>query len=332
MLIDFLLVLLGLSELLFGVYATLALLNHPNIASVMQRRLLGTSFALVLLATLAALFLPAWRWGAQAAFAAAALLFLAAWTRVEPSDDREWMSDVARTARATITDSAITFHNVRNFDYRSPTEFDEVWEDRGYRLDRLVGVDLFSSHWMGPAVAHVFVSFDFGVDGRIAISIEVRRERGEHFSWLLGLFRHFELVFVVADERDLVRLRTNHRKRQPEQVYRYRLTGTPEMARHFLLAFAQRINAAAERPEFYNTLTTNCTNTVWELAEMNPGRVPFSWKLMISGYAAEYLYDQGRLDGSVSFAELTRLGHVNARAQAADRAPDFSERIRAPLP
>lgn len=332
MLTVFGLVLLGLGELLFGAYATLALLHHPHIANATLRRLLAVAFALVLLATLAALCLPDWRWGAQAAFAVTALLFLGAWTRVEPSDDRLWMSDVARTARATVTDSTITFHNLRNFDYRSPTEFDEVWEERSYRLDQLVGVDLFSSHWMGPRVAHVIVSFDFGPDGRVAISIEVRREQGEHFSWLLGLFRHYELVFVVADERDVIRLRTNHRKRQPEQVYRYRLTGTPEMARHFLLAYAARINAAAERPEFYNTLTTNCTNTIWELAEMNPGRVPFSWKLMISGYAAEYLYDQGRLDRSMSFAELSRQGHVNARAQAADRAPDFSERIRAPLP
>lgn len=324
------LVMLGLSELVFGAYATLALLNHPDIASATLRRLLGGLFALVLVVALVALFLPAWRWQAQAAFALAALLFLLAWAQVAPSGDREWMPDVARTARATITDTTITFHNVRNFDYRSPTEFDEAWDDRTYRLDLLAGVDLFSSHWMGPRVAHVFVSFDFGVDGRIAISIEVRRERGEQFSWLRGLFRHFELAFVVADERDVVRLRTNHRKRQPEQVYRYRLTGTPEMARHFLLSFARRSNAAAERPEFYNTLTTNCTNTMWELAEMNPGRVPFSWKLLISGYAAEYLYDQGRLDSSVPFAELTRQGHVNARALAADRAPDFSERIRAP--
>jgi hypothetical protein len=326
------LVLLGLGELLFGIYGTLALLNHPHIASVALRRLLAASFALVLLVALTTLPLPAWRWGAQFAFAGAALLFLVAWMRVEPSDDRLWMSDVARTARATVTDSTITFHNVRNFDYRSPTEFDEVWEERSYRLDQLAGVDLFSSHWMGPRVAHVIVSFDFGGGGRIAISIEVRREQGEHFSWLRGLFRHFELIFIVADERDVIRLRTNHRKREPEQVFRYRLTGTPEMARHFLLAYARRINAAAERPEFYNTLTTNCTNTIWELAEMNPGRVPFSWKLMISGYAAEYLYDQGRLDRSVSFAELSRLGHINSRAQAADRAPDFSERIRAPLP
>jgi hypothetical protein len=324
------LVVLGIVEALFGAYATLALVHHPNVASAWLRWSLGAAFAVVLMATLVALTLPEWRWIAQAGFVCTALLFLVAWTRVEPSDDRLWMTDVARTARATITDSTITLHNVRNFDYLSPTEFVERWEERSFRLDRLVGVDLFSSHWMGPTVAHVIVSFDFGEDGRIAISIEVRREQGEHFSFMRGLFRHFELIFIVADERDVVRLRTNHRKRQPEQVYRYRLTGTPEMANHFLLAFAARINAAAERPEFYNTLTTNCTNTIWELAEMNPGRVPFSWKLMISGYAAEYLYDQGRLDRSKPFAELKRLGHINARARAADRAPDFSERIRAP--
>lgn len=324
------LTLLALCELLFGAYATLALIHHPNLPSAVQRWSLGGLFAAVLLAALATLPAPELRWTAQAVFALAALLFLVAWTRVEPSDDRLWMSDVARTARATLTDTTLTFHNVRNFDYHGPDEFDEVWEDRTYRLDSLVGVELFSSHWMGPTVAHVIVSFNFGAEGRIAVSIEVRREKGEHFSFLRGLFRHFELIFIVADERDVVRLRTNHRRRQPEQVYHFRLTGTPEMARHFLLAFARRINAAAERPEFYNTLTTNCTNTIWELAELNPGRVPYSWKLLISGYAAEYLYDQGRLDRSVPFEELKRRGHINARALAADRAPDFSARIRAP--
>ena len=326
------LVLLGLSELLLGAYITLALLNHPELASGALRLALSGLFALVLLAALVALCLPEWRWHAQAGLGLAVARVLIAWAQVEPSNEREWIPEVARAPRATLTDGAVTFHDVRNFDYRSETDFTPAWYDRTYRLDRLQGVDLWSVYWMGPAIAHLFVTFDFGEDGKVAISIEARKARGEGYSSLLGFFRHYELVFIVADERDVVRVRTNYRRDPPEAVYRYSLTGGKEMARHFLLSYAARINAVAARPEFYNTFTTNCTTTIWQLAEVNPGRVPFTWKVLVSGFAAEYLYEQGRLDSSVPFEELTRRGHVNARAQAADQAPDFSERIRAPAP
>jgi hypothetical protein len=326
------LVALGLIELLVGAYAALALLNHPDVTSATLRQALGAAFALVLVGALVALGVRAWRWRAQAALGVAFALFLAAWAQVEPSNDREWIPEVARAPRATVTDTTITFHDVRNFDYRTETDFTPAWYDRTYRLDRLQGVDLWSVYWMGPAIAHMFVSFDFGEDGKVAVSIEARKSKGEGYSTVLGFFRHYELYFVVADERDVVRVRTNYRKDPPEDVYRYRLAADREMARRFLLSYVERINAVADHPEFYSTLTTNCTTTIWQLAQANPGRVPFSWKVLVSGYAAEYLYEQGRLDTSVPFEELTRRGHVNARAQAADQAPDFSERIRAPAP
>jgi hypothetical protein len=323
------LVLLGLAELLFGLYATLALLNHPEIASVALRQVLAGAFALVLIVTMVALFVAAWRWRAQAAFAVAAVAFLVVWAQVEPGQHREWQVETARTPRVTFTDDIVTFHDVRDFDYRSDTDFTPAWYDRSYRLDRLEGVDLWAVYWMGPAIAHIMLSFDFGADGKVAVSIETRKEQGEGYSTVLGFFRHFELAFIVADERDVVRVRTNYRKDPLEQVYRYRLKTTPEEARGLLLSYARRINALAEHPEFYNTLTTNCTTTIWQLANVNAGHVPLSWKVLASGYAPEYLYEQGRLDGAVPFAELTARGHVNARAIAADQAADFSERIRA---
>lgn len=319
---------LGLGELLFGAFIVLALLNHPEVESGTLRALLGGLFALLLVAVLVALFVPAWRWQGQAAFGVATALFLIAWAQVEPSNDREWITEVARAPRATVTADSITFHDVRDFDYRSETDFTPAWYDRTYRLDRLEGVDLWSVYWMGPAIAHIMVSFDFGDDGKVAISIEARKAQGEGYSTVLGFFRHYELYFVVADERDVVRVRTNYRRDPPEDVYRYALKGGREIARRFLLSYAERINAVAERPEFYNTFTTNCTTTIWQLAEVNPGRVPFSWKVLVSGYAAEYLYEMERLDTSVPFDELTRRGHVNARAQAADQDPEFSRRIR----
>ncbi len=329
MLILIALVLLGLAELLFGAYATLALLNHPELASAALRQALAALFAFVLLATLAALFVASWRWRAQAAFAVAAALFLVAWAQVQPGQHLEWQAETARTPRVTIGDATIVVHDVRNFDYRNESDFTPAWYDREYRLDRLEGVDLWAVYWMGPAIAHIMLSFDFGADGKLAVSIETRKEVGESYSSVLGFFRHYELAFVVADERDVVRVRTNYRNPR-EDAYRYRVRATPAEARGLLLAYARRINALAEHPEFYNTLTTNCTTTIWQLANVNAGHVPLSWKVLVSGFAPEYLYGQGRLDSSVPFAELTARGHVNARALAADQAADFSARIRMP--
>ena len=321
---------LGLAELLVGAYAALALLNHPEVESAALRQALSGAFAIVLLAALVALALRAWRWRAQAALGAAFALFLLAWAQVEPSNDRDWIPEVARAPRVTVEGDALTFHDVRNFDYRTETDFTPAWYDRTVHLSRLERVDLWSVYWMGPAIAHLFVSFDFGPEGKVAVSIEARKSQGEGYSSVLGFFRHYELYFVVADERDVVRVRTNYRKDPPEDVYLYHLKGTPEEARALLMSYVERINAVHDRPEFYSTLTTNCTTTIWQLAHVNPGRVPFTWKVLVSGYAAEYLYEQGRLDTSLPFDELTRRGHVNARAQAADRSPDFSDRIRAP--
>jgi len=138
---------------------------------------------------------------------------------------------------------------------------------------------------------------------------------------------------VVADERDVIRLRTNYRHEPPEEVYVYPLNGTPENARRLFLEYVKRINALKKHPEFYNSLTTNCTTNIWLNSRVNPDHLPFSWKLIASGYLPEYLYEKGRLKtGGLPFAELREQVHVNERAQAADKAADFSSRIRKPLP
>ena len=160
-------------------------------------------------------------------------------------------------------------------------------------------------------------------------TIEARKELGEGYSTIKGFFRQYEPLPIVADERDVIRLRTNFRKNPPEDVYRYRLQGSPELARQFFLEYVKTINEEKDHPSFYNTLTANCTNVIWMHAQVNPDRVPFSWKMLASGYAPEYLYDMGRLDTSVPFAELTQQGYVNPEAQALGDAPDFSQRIRA---
>jgi hypothetical protein len=295
------------------------------------RTALVTTFAVVGVAVTVALFVRAWRWRAVLAFTAAVALVGGWWSTVRPSNDRDWQAEVARLPYATVNGDLITVHNIRNFDYRSETDFTVRYYDKSFDLRRLDRVDLVAVYWMGPAIAHLFLTFGFG-DDSLAISIEARKEQSEGYSAVGGFFRQYELVYVVADERDVIRLRTNYRQDPPEDVYLFQIEGPADNARRVFLDYMRAINDLREQPRFYNTLTTNCTNVILVHARVNPGHVPFSWRILLSGYAPEYIYEAGRLDHSLPFEELKRRSHVNAAAQAADRAPDFSRRIRAGLP
>ena len=295
------------------------------------RTALATILALVGLATIVALFLPRWRWRAVLAYAGVAALLVGWWSTMTPSNDRDWQPEVAVLSHATIQGDLVTVHNIRNFEYRTETDFTPRYYDRTFDVRRLDRVDLVAVYWMGPAIAHLFVTFGFG-DDHLAISIEARKERTEGYSTLGGFFRQYELIYVVADERDLIRLRTNYRKDPPEDVYLFRAHAPIENGRRMFLQYMRAINTLRERPAFYNTLTTNCTNVILVNTRVNPDHLRFSWKILLSGYAPEYIYDAGRLDRSLPFEELKRRSLVNAAAQAADRAPDFSRRIRAGLP
>jgi hypothetical protein len=181
---------------------------------------------------------------------------------------------------------------------------------------------------MGPAVAHTFLSFSFAGGDHLAVSIEARKERQEGYSTLRGFFRQYEIHYVVADERDVIRLRTTYRRAPPEDVYLYRMQGTLESGRRVFLEYMRQANSLVDRPRFYNTLTSNCTIGIWYNTLVNAEHLPFSWKLVASGYVPKYLYEAGRLDTSIGFEQLRQNAHVNARARAADSAQDFSRRIR----
>ena len=253
------------------------------------------------------------------------------WQSLAPSNDRPWQNDVAVLPSATVDGNQITLHNVRNFQYRSEFDYTPAYYDKQVKLDELVGVDLIATYWMGPAIAHVFLSFAFGDGQHVAVSIETRKEVGESYSTLNGFFRQYELYYVVADERDVIGLRTNHRDNPPEQVHLYRLQGDVESARRLFMAYVERINQLHQRPEFYNTLTTNCTTSIWLSSLVNEQHLPFSWKLLASGYVPQYLYEQGRLAaGGVPFAQLQHDALINPKAHAAGDSPEFSRLIRQP--
>jgi hypothetical protein len=265
-------------------------------------------------------------------FLAAFLLLLAWWSAIPPLQNREWAPEYARLPHATISGDLVTIHNIRNFDYRTETDFTPRYYDKIFDLRELDSVDLFASYWMGDAIAHTIVSFGFSGKDFLAVSIETRRERHESYSSIAGFFKQYELFYVVADERDLIRLRTNYRKDPPEDVYLYRTLAPPANARRIFLDYVREINSLAEKPEFYNSLTTNCTTSILTHTRVNPGHLPLSWKVLLSGYVPEYIYENRRIDTSLPFEELRRRSHINSAAHAADKSPDFSQRIRAGLP
>ena len=317
----------GLLVAASGAWAALAVFYAgPQVDSV--RNGLCALVAIVSLATLAAFFRPHWRWRAGGVHLLLFIVILGWFCSITPSNQRDWQADAAVLSSASIEGNTVTVRNIRNFEYRSETDYTPSYYDRRFDLGKLEGVDLVASYWMGPAVAHIFLSFDFGVDGHLAVSIETRKEKSESYSTLGGLFRQYELYYAVADERDVIRLRTNVRRDPPEQVYLYRMQGPRANGQRLFLDYMQKLNALVDTPEFYNTLTTNCTTNIWMHTLVNAGHLPFSWKILLSGYVPDYLYEAGRIDQRVAFAEVKARALVNGRAQAADAAADFSRRIR----
>jgi hypothetical protein len=260
---------------------------------------------------------------------AAFAVVVGAWLAVPPSNDRDWQPDVAELPWAEIQGDRVLVHNVRNVDYRSETDFTVHYEDRELHLSKLRSLDLFLIYWGSPSIAHTIMSWGFEGDQYLAISIETRKEKGESYSAVRGFFRQYELIYVVADERDVVRLRTNYRG---EDAYVYRLDAPPEGAGQLLLGYLEAVNGLREKPKWYNALTENCTTAIQRIARPLERRSWWSWKLFLNGHLDELAYDIGALDRSLPFAELRSKSHVNERARAAGDDPRFSVRIREGLP
>lgn len=263
---------------------------------------------------------------------AALVLFatVVAWfLSIPPSNSRDWQPDVAVLPSAEVKGNLVTVHNIRNCDYRSETDYSCHYYDRGFDLDKLKTVDLFLVHWGSPHIAHPILSFGFEGDGYLCFSIETRKEKGEEYSAVKGFFRQYELTYVVADERDVVRLRTNYRK---EDVHLYRLRVHPDLIRRVFLDYLGEVNRLRERPRWYNALTTNCTTSIRGHTVPHNPDARFDWRIIVNGTLDEMLYERGVVDRSLPFGELQRRSYINPAAQAADQDADFSRRIREGLP
>lgn len=253
------------------------------------------------------------------------------WVFIPPLQDRPWRPEVAVLPRAEVDGDRVRLTGYRNFYYRTAADFDVRYEEREVSLSRLVSVDLFVSYWRIGPVAHTFVSFNFD-DGSppVCISIETRPEVGEGFDPLASMFKQFELIYVVGDERDIVRVRTDHRG---EDVFLYRIRASPEAARRLFGIYLDRINQLADRPEWYHLLSNNCTLNILRYARAAGGsHRRFDHRYLFNGLIDRFVYGAGVVDTSLTFPELRQRSHINAAARSAGDADDFSARIRESLP
>lgn len=273
---------------------------------------------------LGSLALPRWRMRLTV-FGLVFSLILLWWFALEPSNTRDWQPDVAILPRAEIKGDLITLRNIRNCEYTSETEYTVGHYDKTVRLSELKAVDLFLVYWGSSLIAHTMLSFQFGEDDFVCISIETRKTVDEEYSALRGFFRQYELVYVLADERDLVRLRTNYRN---EDVYLYRLAFNPDVAGPVFLQYLHQMNALYENAQWYNALISNCTTSIRAHALTYTSDARIDWRMLVNGFVDEMAYERGMLDTRIPFAELRRLSHINSRAQALGDDPDFSLHIR----
>jgi len=248
------------------------------------------------------------------------------WMSLKPRLDRDWQPEVARLAHADINGDIVTLHDVRNFDYRTATDAIPRWESRTVNLSRLTGADIAINYWGSPWMAHPIISFQFADAPPLCFSIETRKEVGEAYSALGGLYRQFELIYIVADERDVLRVRTSFRTH--EDVYLYRMTLSPDQARIRFLEYLRALNHLHRYPHWYNAITTNCTTAIRAQTPTNE-RQPWDWRMLVNGKGDQMMYERRQIvtDG-LPFADLRRRAHANEAGRAATTSPDYSQRIR----
>jgi len=316
---------LYLIAILLTLWAAAALYIDLRIPVI--KHLVGISYALVII------FLAAWVPGHLArvlvCFGGFGVV-LAWWLSLKPSNDRPWQLDVAQEAWAEVQGDQVILHNFRRCHYQTQFDYSCEWLTKSLDLSQLRGLDLFVTYWGSPYIAHPILSFQFGDHDYVAVSIETRKEIGQGYSSVLGFFRQYELIYIFADERDLVALRTNFRKH--EEVYLYHTVAGPDWARRLFQDYLQRANDLRQQPRWYNALTHNCTTVIFhsmaDIGRLPTGTSLYNWRTILNGLGVQMLYKGGNLEGGLPFPELQESAHINGVAREADQSSDFSQRIR----
>jgi len=319
--------LLGLVILLVGAFCS-GVLYYSNLPWPWMRTALAAAFGLWTLAAFGSL---GGRVRPLLWYAAGLVLVLTWWNLIPAEYAGEYPDEVAVLNTADFDGDFVTVHGIRNFDYRTPSDYDVRRYDKTFDLRKVKTVDFIVSHWDEmQAVAHTFLTFVFddgkGGEDYLCCSVEIRRRKDQEYSTLKGIFRQYTLIYVWGDERDLIRLRTNFRG---EDVYLYPTISDPAGARRLLDSMLRRTNELARKPRFYNTIGQNCTTTIVDhVNEVVPGAIPYSKAVLMNGFSDKYAYDLGWIKTNKGFMETRAECLINASARAAGNAPDFSTRIR----
>ena len=305
-------------------WAALAI-NYSNLPWSWLRLALAVAFAAFGIWALWITRRPRMRWVAAGLF----LAVCAWWATILPSHDRDWRKDVAVMPHAVIDGDTVRIKDVRDFDYRSRNDFTVRYKEREVSLSHLTGVDFYVSFWMEGPIGHTFLSFTFDNAPPLAVSIETRPEADEGYSPLASMFKQYELIYIVGDERDLVRLRTNFRD---EEVFLYHLNIPPSAARRLFLVYLDRINELHDHAEWYHLLSNSCTINIVRYANVAGRTGGLDFRHVLNGLIDRYFFETGLVNTSMPFDELRRRSNITEVSRAAGNDDDYSQRIRANLP
>jgi hypothetical protein len=247
--------------------------------------------------------------------------------RIRPSNDRDWSPELSVLPTTEFDGNQIHIRNIRNCNYLSDENYVVNHYDKTVRLDDIQSVDFIVVPFKSaPSLAHTMFSFGMRDGSYLGVSVEVRKEKNEEYKPLLGMGNQYEIMYVVADERDLIRLRTRHRD---DDVYVYPTVATAQQSQELFANVMRRVNNLAGQPEFYHSVSNNCTTNLAEhVNSLQAKKVPLSWKVLLPGFSAKYAYDLGLLDNRIPFEDLQLISNVNELAERNFDSPQFSQAIR----
>ena len=254
-------------------------------------------------------------------------IIIGVWSQKQPTLTKDWQASVAKLAYVDYDNDFVTIHNIRHFNYQTETEFTSHYDDKRFNIKQLNHMDYILSYWDGNlAVAHTMLSFGFSNGEHLAVSVETRLAKNQPQSGLYGLFKQYEVIYILADEADILRLRTNFRQ---EQVFVYPLNFSAKIRQAMFLKILERVNQLYQQPEFYNTMTQNCfTGLQTDFRNILPKETNlFDYRWFANGYSNEILYENAIIKSSLSFSEIQQRFHINQYTQNAT-TKNYSQLIR----
>lgn len=248
-----------------------------------------------------------------------------------PSLDRNWNTDQKILPEVSFSGNVASIKNIRNFDYKTTSDYIVNYYDRDYNLDEIESlyyiIEPFSDYdWP----AHTMLSFGFSNGDYITISAEIRKEVGESFSAFWWLMKEYEMVYMIWDENDLVKLRANYRK---DEVIMYPIKTSQEKIKSLFVSMLNRANELWKTPEFYNTITNNCTTSILKHTnalrkENNDSQISWSIEALLPSHSDKIIYDLWLINTSLSLEEARKYYKINELSEKYSNNEWYSSLIR----